>query len=76
MYEVNVTELRNNLPKYLSSVSQGEEIVVTLHGQAIARLIPPIDKHTEAIKKLKHLRKVCKVGDVVSPIDEQWDVEK
>lgn len=76
MYEVNITELRNHLPKYLSSVSQGKEILVTSHGEAIARIMPPIDAHAEAVKKLKELRHLCTVGDVMSSIDEHWNAEK
>ncbi len=76
MQEVNVTEFRNHLPKYLSSVFQGTGILVTSHGKIIARIMPPIDTHAEAVKKLKELRESCQVGDVMSPIDEQWDADK
>ena len=31
-------ELKNNLSRYLDRVQQGEEIIVTEHGKAIARL--------------------------------------
>lgn len=76
MREVNVTELRNHLPKYLSQAKRGTEILVTLHGQVIARIVPPADMRGDAIKKLKELRAHCKIGDVISPIDEDWDAEK
>lgn len=71
--EVNVIELRNHLPKYLSTVQHGNEIWVTSHGQVIARILPPVNTKGKAIKALKLLRKHRKVGDVVSPIDENWD---
>jgi prevent-host-death family protein len=73
--EVNVTEFRNHLPKYLESVNKGNEILVTSHGQVIARLLPPIDVAKEAKKQLKKLREFCKIGDVVSPIGEDWEAE-
>lgn len=76
MRSVNVTELRNHLPKYLSSVQKGHEILITSHGEVIARIMPPIDTRLEAQQQLKQLRKRCKVGDVVSPVDEKWDAEK
>ena len=38
--EVGVRELRNNLSRYLERVRDGEEVVVTEHGRAIARLLP------------------------------------
>ncbi len=76
MYEINVTELRNHLPQYLSNVAMGAEILVTSHGRAIARIMPPIDKQSEAVATLKKLRKSCKVGDVVSPVVEAWDADQ
>ena len=76
MLEVKVTELRSHLQEYLASVQRGSEILVTSHGKVIARIIPPTNVKTEAILKLKELRKHCKIGDVLSPIDESWDAEK
>lgn len=38
--EVGVRELRNNLSRYLGKVQEGEEIVVTERGRAIARVVP------------------------------------
>lgn len=37
---VGVRELKNNLSRYLACVSAGEEVVVTNHGQTIAKIIP------------------------------------
>lgn len=39
MIEVGVRELRNNLSKYLDRVREGEEVVVTDRGSAIARVL-------------------------------------
>lgn len=38
--EVGVRELRDGLSRYLEQVRQGEEIIVTDHGKAVARLVP------------------------------------
>ncbi len=38
--EVGVRELRNNLSRYLDRVRDGEEVVVTNRGRAIALLLP------------------------------------
>ena len=38
--EVGVRELRNNLSRYLERVRDGEEVVVTDRGYAIARILP------------------------------------
>jgi prevent-host-death family protein len=47
--EVGIRDLRNQLSKYLAGVAQGDELVVTDHGQAVARILPinvprPIDR--------------------------------
>ena len=38
--EVGVRELRDNLSRYLDRVRDGEEVVVTDRGRAIARVLP------------------------------------
>ena len=76
MQGVNITELRNHLPKYLADVTKGDEIYITFHGRVIARILPPLDASQEAKTELERLRKMCKVGDVVSPIDDVWPVEQ
>ncbi len=38
--EVGVRELRNNLSRYLDRVRDGDEVVVTDRGRAIARVVP------------------------------------
>ncbi len=40
MAEAGIRELRNHLSKYLDRVSEGEEVVVTDRGTAIARVVP------------------------------------
>lgn len=76
MREVNVTELRSHLPTYLGQVQTGEELVVTSHGKAIARILPSQDILEAARKQLKALRKKSYVGDVISPVVEAWEAEK
>ena len=41
MPDVNVTELRQNLPAYLAKVRAGQHIRVTSRGKVIAKLSPP-----------------------------------
>lgn len=76
MRQVNVAELRSHLSKYLSSAQKGTEILITYHGQVIARIVPPVNARQEAQSKLKEARKHCKIGDVISPIDDEWDANK
>ncbi|TAK77988.1 MAG: type II toxin-antitoxin system prevent-host-death family antitoxin [Gammaproteobacteria bacterium] len=76
MHQVKITELRSHLPDYLEQVHKGKEIWITCRGKVIARLLPPIDSRKAARDKLKELRQHAYVGDVISPIDEEWDVDK
>lgn len=75
MREVNVTELRNHLHKYLDSIQTEKEVLVTWHGKVVARILPPIDKKKEALNQLKELRSHSKMTDVVSAIDEDWEAD-
>ena len=38
---VNVKEVRAHFAEYIARAEQGEEIVITRKGQAVARLVPP-----------------------------------
>lgn len=40
MAEAGIRELRNHLSRYLDRVRSGEELVVTVRGTAIARILP------------------------------------
>jgi antitoxin (DNA-binding transcriptional repressor) of toxin-antitoxin stability system len=71
MLKINVTKLRNHLPKYLAVAHSGEEIWVTSYGKVIAKIVAAVGTKQEAISKLKKFRQHCKVGDVISPIKEK-----
>lgn len=76
MSEVNITELRQNLPEYLAEVGKGKELKVTVRGKVIARIVPEIDAKDSARRRLAALRSKCEVGDVISPAGEHWDAER
>ena len=72
---VNVTDLRQHLPEYLKQVQQGEEIVITLHGKSIARIVPNFsdNKREQALKRLDTLRGKMILGDILSPLNNnEW----
>lgn len=74
MTSVNVTELRQHLPEYLKQVQAGEEIVITLHGKTIARIVPD-RKESEreaALKRLESIRGTVIAEDILAPLDEKW----
>lgn len=75
MIEVSVTTFRNHIPDYLGKLRNGENIALTSRGKVIARLLPPtVDDRLNASQQLSELRTICRIGDVVSPVDEEWGV--
>ena len=76
MREVNVTELRNHLQAYLGQVQKGDEFLVTSRGKVIARLVPGAQERLTVRERLYALRARCRVGDVVSPLDDVWEAER
>lgn len=40
MPEVGIRVLRDNLSRYIRKVRDGEEVVITDHGKAVARIVP------------------------------------
>jgi prevent-host-death family protein len=43
MQEIGAFEAKNKLAALLDRVEEGEEIVITRHGRAVARLVPNIE---------------------------------
>ena len=73
METIGVSKLRENLPAYIKKVQQGQTITITSHGNRIAMLAPVASETVTSRNALKKLRKTAYVGDVVSPIEEQWE---
>ena len=48
MSDVNVTDLRQNLPAYLERARRGERIRITSRGEVIAEISPPKATQHEA----------------------------
>ena len=70
---VNISELRANLLNYLKKAQEGQEIMITSHGQTLATIIPPVDKSKQAKSRLKKLAKRAVIKDVINPIDDVWE---
>lgn len=73
MSEVNVVELRQNLATYLKEAQEGATVLVTHHGKPIAKIVPAEDKRAVAKAKLAAWRKQTRIGDVESPLEEDWE---
>ncbi len=76
METIAVSELRANLMQILKRIESGATIAITSRGREIARLLPPEGKMAQARKTLAELRKTAFVGDVISPISDEWDANK
>lgn len=79
MKDVNVTELRQNLPSYLARVARGEKVRVTSRGKVIAELAPPVASAKEIEAARKRLRGSIRRFDrpldpLISP--EDWKVNR
>ena len=73
MIQVNVTEFRNHLPLYLAKVRKGEEVALTSRGRIVGRLVPEVDESREAREWLETIRTTSWMGDVTSPVEEEWE---
>jgi prevent-host-death family protein len=76
MESIGVSKLRENMVLFLNKVQKGESIAITSRGTEIAMLIPIKNKKEVSRNTLKQLRKTAIVGDVVSPIEEEWKALK
>jgi len=79
MKEVNVTELRQNLPGYLAKVRRGERIKVTSRGRVVAELVPPAPSPDEVAAARTRLRgSVERYDRPLDPVIEpgEWDVNR
>jgi len=76
MVSIGVSKLRENMVLFLNKVQQGESITITSRGTEIAMLIPIKKKEELSRNALKQLRETAVVGDVVSPIEEEWKALK
>lgn len=72
METIGVTKFRKNLSSCIKKVQQGQRIAVTYHGHRIAMLVPVEAEMEITQNALRKLRKTAYVGDVASPIDDQW----
>lgn len=72
MERVAVSEFRANLVGFLKRVENGEEITLTSRGHEVAKIVPPDNRMKEARAALKKLQKTAVIGDVVSPMEDDW----
>ena len=67
MREVGAFEAKNKLGQLLDLVERGEEIIITRHGKAVARLVPPQqsanrDEARAAVRRIRERAEKLKLG--------------
>ena len=67
MREVGAFEAKNKLGQLLDLVEQGEEVTITRHGKAVARLAPvrPMHSREQALAAMQRIRQraeACELG--------------
>ena len=76
MISIGISEFRANMNVVLQKVQKGEIVTLTLRGTEVARLVPPDYARLTARKELAELRQTAVVGDVLSPIDDNWEANQ
>lgn len=74
--EVSASEMKNSWHEYLERVSEsGEEIVITRYGKPVARLAPlePEGERGSIVGCMAGT--VTILGDIVEPIDVEWEAD-
>ena len=76
MEKVSISTLRENLSIFLKKVQKGQVITITSRGHEMARLVPVEDKRERSREVLRELGKNASIGDILSPIYEEWEAMK
>ena len=76
MEKVGISTLRENLSVFLKKVQKGQVITITSRGHEMARLVPAEDKREKSREFLRKLGKNAFIGDILSPIHEEWEAMK
>ena len=72
MLSIGVSEFRANMNVILKQVQDGKIVSLLVRGREVAKLVPPDFAQITARQELETLRQDAIVGDVVTPVDEQW----
>jgi len=76
MEKVGISNLRENLSIFLKKVQKGQVITITSRGHEMARIVPAEDKREKSRGILRELGKNAFIGDILSPIHEEWEAIK
>lgn len=74
MLQIGISEFRSNMNTILQKVQNGEIVSLYVRGVEVAKLVPSEIASELALAELERLRKTAYVGDILSPLDETWEV--
>lgn len=73
---IGAGEFKARCLRPLDLVAQGhEEVIITKRGRPVARLVP-VRPHEDKLLFGAMAGSVARQGDLISPIDEQWDADE
>lgn len=76
MEQTNVTQFRERLQHYLALARNGERVVVTSHGRAVATLGPPLsNEHSSQAARQRLRASVLRFAEPLAPAVEAGDWE-
>ena len=76
MTSIAASHFRAHLPEYLHKAQNGETTYITSHGKKIACLTPVENPQQQARKRLDAIKSQCYIGDIITPIDMEWEAMK
>lgn len=75
MKTIQASEFKAKCLKIMDEVaSTGEEVIITKNGKAISKLVP-YREPTQSLFGI-HASQITVLGDILAPVDEEWDVDK
>ncbi|MCP5177846.1 MAG: type II toxin-antitoxin system Phd/YefM family antitoxin [Moraxellaceae bacterium] len=74
MQTINISDFRSHLAHYLKVAHMGESLSITSHGQVLAVIVPPSQVKQDAKAVLATIAQQSVIDDVISPLNESWDV--
>ncbi|OQY03087.1 MAG: prevent-host-death family protein [Bacteroidetes bacterium 4572_117] len=74
METIAVSDLRANITQILKEIYLGKVIHITSRGKVIAKIVPPDNLLENAKEKLLEIGKTAILHDILSPIDESWNM--
>lgn len=74
MQTLGAAKFKSQMLALLDKIAQSKEpIIVTKHGNPIVKVIPIEEKEKAFDKPLKGTATF--IGDIISPIDDEWEAE-